>query len=350
MIMAGGFGSHFWPLSKSNNPKQFIDVLGTGESLLQATFHRFEKICLRENIIIVTGEDYAEKVRQQIPNLLPYQVLLEPTRRNTAPCIAYAAAIINDLNPNANIIVTPSDHAVFSENLFVDNMVNAIDLVERHDWIVIMGVRPTNPNTKYGYIQFDEKLALPEVGNLHKVVTFTEKPPIEMARQFLASGEFFWNAGIFVWRLPVLMAAFRLHLPQIADAFFKISRSTPISDIDAVYSGCQTISIDFGIMEKADNVYVMESAFGWSDVETWDSLYSTARRDENNNAVVSGHVFSYGVSNCVVHVPEHKTVVLQGLDGYIVAGDNDTILVCRRDQEECVFKYASDVELSNLTK
>lgn len=346
VIMAGGFGSRFWPLSKADNPKQFIDVLGTGESMLQSTFHRFERLCPRENIIIVTGETYAEPVRRQIPNLLPYQVLCEPYRRNTAPCIAYAAAVIQGLNPKANIIVSPSDHAIFKDEMFVVNMEQALDIVEHHDWIVTIGAQPTNPNTKYGYIQFDDKPALPEASNIHKVVTFTEKPPVEMAQQFITSGEFFWNAGIFVWRLPVLMDAYRKHLPQIAESFFQLSKNSSSETLEAVYTTCDTISVDFGIMEKADNVYVLEAAFGWSDVETWDSLFATLPHNTDNNAVVSGKVFSYDVHNCVVHVPANKTVVLQGLDGYIVAGDDDTILVCRRDQEDRVFMFASEVEMS----
>ena len=350
IIMAGGFGSRFWPLSKDNNPKQFIDILGTGQSMLQATFHRFEQICPRKNIIIVTSQLYAQRVRNQIPDLCDYQVLCEPTRRNTAPCIAYAAAIINELNPHANVIVSPSDHAIFGEDKFVANMIQALDIVETHDWIVTIGVHPNNPNTKYGYIQFAEDASLPSVSNLHKVVTFTEKPPIEMAQQFLMSGEFFWNAGIFVWRLPVLMDAYRRFLPQIAENFFTLSTKTSPDQLDRTYSVCETISVDFGIMEKADNTYVMEAAFGWSDVETWDSLYNTCIRDSNNNAVVSGNTFTYDVSNCVVHIPNNKTVVLKGLDGYIVAGDENTLLVCPRNEEDCLFKYASDVELYELTK
>lgn len=350
IIMAGGFGSRFWPMSKSNNPKQFIDVLGTGQSMLQDTFGRFERICPRENILVVTSELYAERVREQIPNLKGYQVLCEPTRRNTAPCIAYAAAIINKLNPNANVIVSPSDHAIFNTEKFVKNIEQALMVTKNNDWIVTIGAHPNNPNTKYGYIQFDEKASLSEFESLHKVITFTEKPPLEMAKQFISSGEFFWNSGIFVWRMPVLMAAYRRFLPWIAENFFKLTQETSNDELERTYSVCEAVSVDIGIMEKADNVHVMESAFGWSDVETWDSLYSTSVLDRQGNALVSGKIFAYETTNCVIHIPQDKTVVLQGLDGYIVASDENTLLVCKRDKEDQLFKYSSDVELFELTR
>lgn len=346
--MAGGFGSRFWPMSKADNPKQFVDIMGTGESMLQTTFRRFEKICPRENIIIVTGQAYEDKVREQLPNLLPYQVLSEPMRRNTAPCVAYAGAIIQELNPDANIVVTPSDHAVFGESKFIDNIVDALSITAKNPWIITIGARPVNPNTKYGYIQFQEKPSLPNMNNLHKVVTFTEKPPIEMARQFIASGEFFWNSGLFVWSLKTLRQAYSEYLPNIANAFFAINNRTQQEEIDRVYSTSQAISIDFGIMEKAPNVHVMEAAFGWSDVETWDSLSNTCIKDPNGNAIVSGNVFAYDVKNCVVHIPADKTVVLQGMKDYIVAGDKDTLLICKKSQEDKIVKFASDVDLKRI--
>jgi len=348
--MAGGFGSRFWPICKANNPKQFIDILGNGQSMLQTTFHRFENICPRENIIIVTGELYADRVREQIKGLAPYQVLSEPTRRNTAPCIAFAASIIYHMNPKANIIVTPSDHAVFGQEQFEQDIEQAIAITEKHDYIVTIGVRPTNPNTKYGYIQFAEESALPKMSRLHKIVTFTEKPPLEMARQFIATGEFFWNAGIFVWRLSTLRKAYRQFLPTLAASFFTIRPDTPALELDRIYSLSEAISVDFGIMEHAENVYVLEASFGWSDVESWDSLYNTCQRDSQGNGIISGQVFTYDVTNTVVHVPNDKTVILQGLDNYIVAGDDKTLLICRRTQEDKIVKYASDVELAELTR
>ena len=348
--MAGGYGSRFWPICKANNPKQFIDILGNGQSMLQATFQRFENICPRENIIIVTGELYADRVRQQIKGLAPYQVLSEPTRRNTAPCIAYAASVIYYLNPKANIIVTPSDHAIFGQENFERDINQALALTEKSDHIVTIGVRPTNPNTKYGYIQFAEEPAFPKADNIHKIITFTEKPPVEMARQFIATGEFFWNAGIFIWRLSTLRRAYRTYLPNIAKSYFSLRSDTPAIEVDRIYSLSEAISVDFGIMEHADNVYVLEASFGWSDVESWDSLYDTCRRDSDGNSLISGNVFAYDVHNTIVHLPSNRTVILQGLAGYIVAGDENTLLVCRRDQEERLAKFASDVELAELTK
>ena len=348
--MAGGYGSRFWPICKANNPKLFIDILGNGQSMLQSTFQRFENICPRENIIIVTGELYADRVRQQIKGLAPYQVLSEPTRRNTAPCIAYAASVIYHLNPKANIIVTPSDHAIFGQENFEHDINQALALTEKSDHIVTIGVRPTNPNTKYGYIQFAEEPAFPKADNIHKIITFTEKPPLEMARQFIATGEFFWNAGIFVWRLSTLRRAYRTYLPNIAKSYFLLKSDTPAIEVDRIYSLSEAISVDFGIMEHADNVYVLEASFGWSDVESWDSLYATCRRDSDGNSLISGKVFAYDVHNTIVHLPSSRTVILQGLDNYIVAGDENTLLVCRRDQEERLAKFASDVELAELTK
>ena len=351
VIMAGGIGSRFWPISRTDNPKQFIDVAGMGRSLIQMTFDRFTKICPRQNIVIVTGDQYADRVREQVPGLLPYQVLSEPLRRNTAPCIAYAAAVISQIDPDATIIVSPADHAIFREEKFISDMQQAVQTVAMHDWIITLGAQPVRPEPSYGSIQFNEKPSLPRAHNLHPVVTFTEKPPIELARQFIASGEFFWNAGILVWQLPVLREAYHKYLPAIAEAFFTLGLGTPWEELDRVYSQCEAISVDNGIMEKADNVHVMEASFGWSDVETWDSLYDTARHDRNGNALLSGgNVFTYDTKNTLVVTPTglSKTLVLEGLDGYIVAANDDTIMVCRRKNEEMVFRFASDVELKKL--
>ena len=350
VIMAGGLGSRFWPISRTDNPKQFIDVTGVGQSMLQLTFHRFEKICPRQNIVIVTGEQYADRVREQIPGLLPYQVLSEPLRRNTAPCVAYAAAVIGQIDPQATLIVSPSDHAIFHESKFIADIQQAVQTVALREWIITLGAQPIRPDTSYGYIQFNEKPSLPRAMNLHKVVTFTEKPPIEMARQFIASGEFYWNAGIFVWQLSVLKQAYKQFLPAIYESFSTLGLSTPWEELERVYSQSESISVDNGIMEKASNVHVMTASFGWSDVETWDSLYSVARHDANGNAIFSHNVFTYNTKNTLVVTPqdENKTIVLEGLDGYIVAANRDTLMVCRRENEEMVFKFSSDVELKKI--
>lgn len=350
IIMAGGLGSRFWPVSGVDCPKQFIDVIGVGRSMLQLTFERFERLCPREHIIVVTGEQYVERVREQVPGLLPYQVLAEPLRRNTAPCIAYAASVVAHLDPEATVIVSPSDHAIFRRERFCNDLQQAIDTVQEHDWVITIGVQPVQPDTSYGYIQFLNRPSLPKAHNLHKVITFTEKPPLEMARQFIASGEFFWNSGLLVWRLPVLCEAYRKYLPGIWESFLHTPLSTLHSQLEQVYSQCEAISVDHGIMEKADNVHVLEASFGWSDVETWDSLYGVFRHDKDGNAVLGGNVFTYDTSNCLVAMPNDpdKTVVLEGLDGYIVAASKDTLMICRRESEEKIFRFANDVELKKL--
>ena len=346
--MAGGLGSRFWPVSSVDCPKQFVDTMGVGRSMLQLTFERMEKLCPRDHIIVVTGEQYADRVREQVPNLLPWQVLGEPLRRNTAPCIAYAAAVIAQMDPDATIVVSPADHAVFGLDRFVRNLTQAIECVQEHDWIITLGAQPVRPDTSYGYIQFNDEPSLPKAHNLHKVITFTEKPPVEMARQFIASGEFFWNAGIFVWRLPVLREAYKKHLPHVAVAFFGLGLTTPWEELERVYSHCEAVSVDNGIMEKADNVHVLAASFGWSDVETWDSLYDVYRHDQNGNAVVSGNALTYNSRNNLVLVSEGKNVILEGLDGYIVAAGADTLMICRRKNEDMVFKFSSDMELKKL--
>lgn len=357
IIMAGGTGIRFWPVTSAERPKQFIDIMGTGESMLQTTFKRVEHICPRENIIIVTSRNGGEEVRKQISGLEEYQVLCEPIRRGTAPCIAYAASVIAERCPTANIIVTPSDHAVFGQERYEENIRQAIDIVEKNDWIITIGVQPTNPNTKYGYIQYSEEPSMENTHNLHKVITFTEKPPIEMARKFIVSGEFMWNAGIFIWRLDTLMAAYRSYLPNVANLFFGnketgqagIGRGTTAEAIEMAYSVCESISTDFGILEKADNVHVMSASFGWSDVETWDSLYDTCPKNGDNNVILGGNVFTYDVKNTVIHMPDRDhTVVVEGLDGYIVAADEKTLMICRRDQEERTVKFRADVTFDKL--
>lgn len=346
IIMAGGLGSRFWPVSGVDCPKQFIDTMGTGRSLLQLTFDRFEKICPRDHIVVVTGEQYTDRVREQVPGLMPWQVLGEPLRRNTAPCIAYAAAIIAQMDPEAIVVVSPADHAVFGLERFVRNMQQSLDCVQKYEWIITLGAQPVKPDTSYGYIQFREPS--PDCENLYEVVTFTEKPPVEMACQMIASGEFFWNTGLLVWSLPVLRKAYETYLPAIADTFFKLTLNTSHSTLEEVYSQCEAISVDHGIMEKADNVHVLAASFGWSDVETWDSLYGVFRHDKAGNAVTSGVALTYDTHNCVVAVPGDMTVVLDGLDGYIVAANDDTLMICRRQNEDKIFKFASDVEMQQL--
>lgn len=351
IIMAGGFGSRFWPLCDNNNPKQFIDIMGNGQSMLQNTFHRYAQVCPRENIIIVTAEGYGKRVHSQIPDLESYQVLEEPMRRNTAPCVAWAASVIESINPNANVIVTPSDHAIFGDRLFVEKMNKAIDAANRFDWIITVGVRPSNPNTKYGYIQFSKSASCKDIPDLHKVVTFTEKPPIEMARQFIHTGEFFWNAGIFIWRLDVLKEAFSQYLPVVYNTLHGMGADVDRQQLLQNYTRIDSISIDYGIIEKASNVHVLEADFGWSDVETWELLYNASGKDANNNAILAGDVMTYDVKNCLVNAPGvDATIVLQGLDGYIVTANKGVLMVCQRDQQENIARFMTDYELRQHRK
>lgn len=344
--MAGGYGGRFWPLCTETSPKQFLDLMGTGHSMLQTTFERYSQVCPRENIIVVTAAGYGERVHQQISGLLDYQVLEEPQRRNTAPCIAYAASVIAELNPNATVIVTPSDHAIFGEEQFLKSIAEATRVVNRYDWIVTLGARPSNPNTKYGYIQFAEHPSVPTIEHLHKVITFTEKPPVEMAIQFIQTGEFLWNMGIFVWRLPVLQAAYKKYLPDIADSILTLGMTASPDTVLQSYNDSRTISVDFGIMEKAYNVHVLEANFGWSDVETWDLLFNTCPKDEDNNAIIAGDVMTYDVHNCVINLPYYQgTLVLQGLEGYIVTANKDIMMICPRNQQEQIVRYTGDYEL-----
>ncbi|MBQ9474318.1 MAG: mannose-1-phosphate guanylyltransferase [Bacteroidales bacterium] len=347
IIMAGGLGSRIWPVSQRDYPKQFLDILGTGETLLQSTVRRYAMVCPIKNIFVVTGESMAARVHEQVPALDPKQILIEPYRRNTAPCVAYAAAAIRTINPNATVVVTPSDHAVFNDERFAASLRQAFEVCERQDWIVTMGVPPTMPNTKYGYIQYSEELAMPGAPDVHSVVAFTEKPSVEMAAKFIATGEFLWNAGIFVWRMPVLERAFRQYLPDVAATFLDVEYTDDFNYWERVYSMCQSISVDYGIMEKADNAHVLKASFGWSDVETWDSLYDTAEHDANGNVVLGGDAMLYNSSNCVVSIPQDtdKTVVLEGLDGYIVAASKDVFMVCRRQSENMVFRFAADMDI-----
>lgn len=353
IIMAGGVGARFWPMSRQNHPKQFIDILGTGETLIQSTFRRFTKVCPPENIYIVTNEIYKTQVLEQLP-IAEEQVLCEPSRRNTAPCIAYANYRIMLKNPDANIVVAPSDHIILKEDVFTEVITSALKASENNDWLLTLGIRPSRPDTGYGYIQYDDTLGDESDARIRKVKTFTEKPQLEMAKQFLASGDFLWNSGIFIWRLKTILSAFNSHLPDV-DKLFRAGigkYATPEEDafIKQTYSICKSISIDYGVMEKAENVYVLASDFGWSDLGTWGSLYETRNKDDKGNAVVGQHVMLYDSSNCVVNMPKDKLVVLQGLDDYIVVEDAGILLICKKTDEQQIRQFVNDVMIEKGEK
>lgn len=347
VIMAGGIGSRFWPLSKSSMPKQFLDITGTGRTLIQMTFDRFRKVCPVENFFVVTNVSYKELVLNQLPELNEEQVLLEPLRRNTAPCVAYACNKINLINPDAHIIVAPSDHLILQEKEFLTQVAAGLEFITENDALVTLGITPHRPETAYGYIQIDGRVPFRQMNNLFKVKTFTEKPGLEMANIFIESGEFFWNAGIFIWRLKTILQAFETWLPDMAGLFKRGEKLYGTDDevyfINKTYSECQNISIDYGIMEKAENVFVLCSDFGWSDLETWGALYESLGKDEHANYVKGKGVLLYNSQNCLVNVPDDKIVVLQGLDGYIVVESENTLLVCRKEDEQQIRQFVNDV-------
>ncbi|MCB0757973.1 MAG: NTP transferase domain-containing protein [Flavobacteriales bacterium] len=337
IIMAGGIGSRFWPMSRTAHPKQFLDFLGHGRTLIQQTFDRFAALCPPENIYVVTNAQYAALVHGQLPALRPEQVLLEPDRRNTAPCIAYANHAIAKRDPKALIITAPSDHLVTDEKEFQARMHIALEQAAAQDCLVTLGITPDRPDTGYGYIQFSAQgpAGRPEV---KRVKNFTEKPDHAKAQQFLDSGEYLWNSGIFIWSLTSIRKAFGKHLPEM-EALFSTGEAaygTPAEAdfIAKVYGTCESISIDYGILEKADNVYVVAGDFGWSDLGTWGSLYAQLPKDANANAGTSRTVRVYDGRNNMVHVQDDRLVVLQGLEDFIVVSTPDALLVCRKHDEQ----------------
>lgn len=346
LIMAGGIGSRFWPISRTAHPKQFIDILGTGKTLIQQTFERFQKIVPTENIFILTNELYSDLVQQQIPGIDPSRILCEPIMRNTAPCIAYGSHKINQIDPDAAIVVAPSDHLILDTDGFVDSINRSLKTASEHDCLITLGIKPSRPDTGYGYIQYNTKKI---DDDFYKVKTFTEKPNIDLARTFIQSGDFLWNAGIFVWSVKNILKSFQKHLPEINDIFtegkniYNTERETEF--VQSAFTQCTNISIDYGIMEKADNVYVLPSEFGWSDLGTWASVYELSEKDYVGNAVIpSERVIMYDSSNCMVNVPHEKLVVLHGLHDFIVVEDNNTLLICPRDREQEVKQVVADVK------
>ncbi len=342
IIMAGGVGSRFWPYSRNSYPKQFLDVLGVGKSLLQLTYHRFVNICPKENIYVVSNEKYSDLISEQLPDLTSDQILLEPNMRNTAPCIAYASYKIASKNPDACLIVTPADHAIFLESEFENTVKTAIEAASKDNIIVTIGIKPTRPETGYGYIQFQES-----EGKVKRVKTFTEKPQLELARTFFESGDFVWNAGLFIWNVNTIINAFTSYLPDIAETFSAINgdyyTEKEQDRITWAYQHTKAISIDFGVMEKADNVYVVPAEFGWSDLGSWSSLHEIMVKDQDQN-VIEGNAMVYESNNCILRTPKDKLVVIQGLEGYLVADCEDVLLICKKDDEKKIKSIVTDVK------
>ncbi|RLD85826.1 MAG: mannose-1-phosphate guanylyltransferase [Bacteroidetes bacterium] len=354
VIMAGGVGSRFWPVSRTERPKQFIDILGVGKTLIQLTFERFKKICPPENVFVVTNAIYKDLVLEQLPELTENQVLCEPSMRNTAPCVAYANYKIHEINPDALVVVAPSDHIILKEDVFVNDINSALRAAAQNDSLITLGIKPSRPDTGYGYIQYLEESISGTIPDIKKVKTFTEKPNLEIAQSFLASGDFLWNSGIFIWSLKSIMDAFKQLLDDVDSLFAKGVRkyNTPEEKefIEETYAVCKNISIDYGIMEKANNVYVLPVDFGWSDLGTWGSLHTMRDKDEQANAVAGNKVLLYDTENSIIRMPDSKLAVLQGLDGYIVVEDNNTLLVCRLEDEQKIRQFVHDVRLEKGEK
>jgi len=346
--MAGGIGSRFWPMSRNNFPKQFLDIMGSGKTLIRQTYERFLSVCPPENIYVVTNENYLDHVYKQVPEMPKSQVLAEPMRRNTAPCVAYAAFKISSLNPNANMIVAPSDHIIKDAEGFHHAILKGLSFTANHSCLLTIGIHPNRPDTGYGYIQFQGE-GPEEKFKISKVKTFTEKPNLEMAKFFLKSGEFLWNAGIFLWNMPSILSAIESYLPEMHSIF---KEGTGIYNTDKeydfikkAYTHCTNISIDYGVMEKAKNVYVLSAEFGWSDLGTWKSLYEQLPHDAQGNASVGHHVMLERSSNCIVNMPQNKLAVIQGLENFIVVDTDNVLLICPKEDEQQVRNLVSDVKM-----
>ena len=343
--MGGGIGSRFWPFSRENRPKQFLDFFGTGRSLIQQTFDRFNQIIPTENIFIATNKNYAALVKEQLPEITDSQILLEPTRRNTAPCIAYAAYRIQAINPDANIVVTPADHLILQEQNFLKNIQKGLNFVAKFPSLLTLGVKPNRPETGYGYIQTQEG----GTDNIQKVKAFTEKPNNDLAKIFFESGEFFWNSGIFIWNVHTILEAFRKYLPEMANRLSQdlTLYNTPgeAAFIEEHYPMLQNISIDYGIMEKADNVYMLMADFGWSDLGTWGSLYDLSEKDEYQNATLKCKSLIVESEGNLLTLPEQKLAVIQGLNDYIIAESDEILLICKKSDEQRIKQFVADIAM-----
>lgn len=347
VIMAGGIGSRFWPLSTSHFPKQFHDILGTGETLIQQTFRRLRKLSDPSHILVVTHIQYAELVQKQLPELPIENIILEPARRNTAPCITYAAYRIAAENPDGIMLVAPADHLITNEKEFVRVARIACREAVKSDKLFTLGIKPHRPDTGYGYIQFVDDENNPS--ELKKVKTFTEKPNAELARQFLESGEFLWNSGIFIWSVSTFMKELHTYLPDLYSTFQqgigKYGSDAERPFIEEVYPSCENESIDYGLMEKSQNVYVIPSEFGWSDLGTWGSLHAQGKHDNANNSVQNEKIITYDTANSLIRINDDKIAVIEGLDGYIVIDQSDALLICKMENEQLIKAFVNDVKL-----
>lgn len=347
--MAGGSGTRFWPFSRSEKPKQFLDVLGVGQSLLQMTYERFKEITDAEKILIVSNRKYKEMILEQLPELSEDQVLLEPFQRNTAPCIAYACYKIAKKDPEARIVVSPSDHIVFKGDVFTSIINKALNSAVEDNKLVTVGVEPNRPETGYGYIQFIEN----DHSEIKQVKTFTEKPEKALAQTFIDSGEFVWNAGIFVWSVSAILEAFKQHLPEMDEVFTGLNEvyytEEEQSRVDEGYAQCKNISIDYGIMEKAKNVFVIMGDFGWSDLGSWQSLYEISEKDEDQN-MVKANAILYDSHGCTISGPKDKLIVVSGLDDCLISDHGNAILICNKQRGTELKRIVHDIQTSRSNK
>jgi len=342
VIMAGGIGTRFWPMSRVGKPKQFQDILGQGKTFLQMTFERFENICPKENIFVVTNTEYFELVKEQL-QIDEQQILCEPQMRNTAPCIAYACYKIYAKNPDACIVVAPADHLIKRQREFEQVLLIALQASQDAEKLITLGISPTRPDTGYGYIQLDES----SPDRVKKVKSFTEKPNLEVALKFLESGDFVWNAGIFIWHVKAILAAFRKYMPDLAHLFEEMKdfyMPTERQAIATIYAQCHSISIDYGIMEKAQNVYVIRCDLAWSDLGTWKSLYEELPKNARMNVSNSKKCLEYETYNTLIKVPENKLVIVQGLENYIVVEQDNVLLICQKDQEQRIKEFLENAK------
>ena len=346
VIMAGGVGSRFWPMSTVERPKQFIDVLGVGRTLIQMTADRFKGICPPENIWVVTNKRYADIVKEQLPEMLPENILLEPCRRNTAPCIAYVSWRIKLKDPKANIVVTPSDHLVVNIPEFQRVINESLHFTAESDSIVTLGMKATRPETGYGYIQADLSSNTLRNKEIYRVDAFHEKPDLATATRYLSESNYFWNAGIFIWNAETIVNALRIYTPRINNIFERMQKVLGTSQeqetIDKSYPDCDNISIDYAVMEKAEEIFVYPADFGWSDLGTWTSLLMQTKRDLNGNGVIAPNVKTYETHNCIIHATGEKQVIVQGLEDYIVAEHDGRLLVCKLSEEQRIRNFIED--------
>lgn len=342
VLMAGGVGVRFWPYSRNSKPKQFLDVLGTGRTLLQATYDRFLPLCPPENIFVITHEEHATLVLEQLPELSTGQILKEPMRKNTAPCIAYASFKIRLLNKNAVVIVTPSDQLILKEEDFRQTITKAVSHASKQDKLITLGISPTRPETGYGYIQYIEAK-----GAVKKVKTFTEKPALAIAKKFLESGDFVWNAGIFIWSVNTIIQSLKEHQSELAEVFEEIeiylNTAEESSQLERAYGQCKNISIDYALLEKAENVYVCLGHFSWSDLGSWGSIHEISEKNADNN-VIQGKALTYDTRNSIIKGSKNTLIVVQGLNGYLVGDFGNVIIVCEKDKEEQFRKFVNDVK------